>query len=95
MRLLWAAFAGLAIGALAGLACFLIILLIPGPVPVDDDGGAASLVTLLLIADVFTTVGGVGGCLVGLFLGSISYGNSERIHLQFKQNLTKLIGADR
>jgi hypothetical protein len=58
----------LVIGALAGLAWFLIILLMPSDIPDDVDGGAGLHVLVFFIAAVFAIVGGVLGGLVGLLL---------------------------
>jgi len=67
MRLFIAAIAGSFIGALAGLAWFLVELLRPSTVPVNLDGGG-SVVVLLFIAAGFAAAGGLIGCLLGPFL---------------------------
>ena len=72
MRLLRSALGGLAIGALAGLIWFLIILFMPSNTP-DNADGAGSYVVLLFIAAVFATAGGVVGGLIGLWLGGMYY----------------------
>lgn len=71
MRLLQAAVAGSVVGALAGLAWFLIILLMPSDVPDNVDGGVGLPVILLFIAAVFAGVGGIAGCVLGVAAESI------------------------
>ena len=70
MRLLRWALGGLVLGALAGLVVFLIILLMPSNTP-DNADGAGVYMTLLLIAAVFATMGGVAGCLIGFVAGGM------------------------
>jgi hypothetical protein len=103
MRLLRSSLGGLAIGVLAGLIWFLIILLMPSNTPHNADG-AGSYVILLFIAAIFAIGGGVVGSLIGLWvggmyhvaMGTMSQVSQSKVHSPkpgaFDQPLDDLIG---
>jgi hypothetical protein len=71
MRVLWSSFAGLVIGAIAGLAWFFTILFTPSSLPDNMDGGAGPSVIVAVIALGFSIVGGMVGGLLGLLVGLV------------------------
>lgn len=70
MRLLRPTVYGLVIGAIAGLICFLVILLLPSNNPNDIDH-VGSLFILAFIAAVFVFLGGAAGSFLGFWLGGM------------------------